>query len=414
MKHTPLIPSLAALAITALVLGPAAPAWAAKPGGGGGKGGSGQTQPAPSPAPVPTVSGTLFATNTDAAALADHWNRSLHDLAIAGDQLYSSWGSYDDNIGPIALNSHSLTSGAQTHHLTVNGEELDALRVYGGSVYTGDVDPKVGWTSNAGFAGNAGGAWAYAAATPFIHVFDVAVAGSEIFLAGSIVNPDPAVYGKAPYLAAIKKSSDGGKTWTIAKTRSSAVGSNDFDRYYWLAVIGGKVYASATVVDQNGIRNKVLDVYSRGSWSTVTLPTSVAAGIHDAHTVVAFGTKIVGKSINNSVFVYDTAAKGKPSTQSATLGTVRGVISDFYVDGSTIYALVRASGTTTDDTLYSSKDGVSWAPVMNVDIPVPNWFHTWHNGEITSEMRGAASSVAVKDGVFYFGTNMGTLYRATR
>ncbi|GAB3601947.1 hypothetical protein [Microbacterium aureliae] len=413
MSRPPLASVIVATALVAVLAGGAAPAWAGKPSGGkGGKGGSAQT--APAPAAPPTISGTRFAVNTDAASLTDHWNRSLHDLASSGGELYSSWGSYTDNIGPIALNSHSLSTGAQTRHLTVNGEELDALRVFDGSIYTADVDPKVGWTSNAGFAADRGGAWAYAAATPFVHVFDVATLGTEIFLAGSIVNPNTAVYGSAPYLAAIKKSADGGKTWQIAKVRSSQIGSHDQDRYYWLSVAGGKLYASATVADQYGMRNKVMDVYSNGAWSTLTMPSSVAAGIHDAHTVVSFGSKIIGKAANNTVWVYNTAATGKPTTQSATLGSTGGVLSDFYVDGGTVYALVRANGTTADDTVYASTDGLTWSAVMNIDIPVPNWSYTWHGGSITTEMRGTATSLAVVGGVFYFGTNMGDIYRAKR
>lgn len=369
---------------------------------------------APAASAVSTVAATRFATNTDAAALSDQWNRSLHDLAIVDGELYSTWGSYDSNVGPIALNSHKLTSGAQTRHLTVDGEELDAFRVANGKLYTADVDPKAGWTSNAGFAANRAGAWSYVAATPFIHVFDVAALGSEIFLAGSIVNPNPAVYGSAPYLAAIKKSSDGGKSWSIAITRSSKSGSNDQDRYYWLAVVGDKLYASATVVDQYGVLNRVVDVYAGGKWTTRTMPTAVAARIHDAHTVVTFGTKIVGKAGNNGVWVYDTAAKGKTTTQSATLGTSGGRLMDFYVDGTTLYGLVRGDGTASDDTVYSSKDGVTWTPVMTVDIPVPNWFYTWNGGKTTTEMRATATSIAVKDGLFYFGTNMGDIYRASR
>lgn len=401
------VASLATAALIATAVLGASPAFAAKPGGPGKPG----PVPTTTAAPTPTVSGTLFATNTDANALSDHWHRSLTDLAIAGGELYSSWGDYNGNIGPIALNSHNLATGAQTHHLTVNGEELNALRVVNGNVYTADIDPKVGWQSNAGYATNAGGVWKYNAATPFIHVFDVAVAGSEIFLAGSIVNPDTATYGPAPYLAAIKKSADGGKTWTIEKTRSSLRGSNDNDRYYWLASVNGKVYAAATVADANGYRNKIIDVYAAGTWSTVTLPSSSPASVLEAHHLTTFGTKIVAKSINNSVFVFDTAAK-KATIQGATLGTSGGVLVDLYVDGSTIYGLVRADAVTADDTLYSSKDGLTWTPVMNIDIPVDNWLHTWHNGEITTEMRGTAASIAVKDGVFYFGTNLGTIYTA--
>ena len=116
-------------------------------------------------------------------------------------------------------------------------------------------------------------------------------------------------------------------------------------------------------------------------------------------------------SKTDSVFVFDTAAK-KATIQGATLGTSGGVLVDLYVDGSTIYGLVRADAVTADDTLYSSKDGLTWTPVMNIDIPVDNWLYTWHNGTITTEMRGTAASIAVKDGVYYFGTNLGTIYKA--
>lgn len=404
--HQPLARMLTAFGtalITATSVAISATTAAAAPNGNGT---TGPSAPVSTHQPAPERSAQLFAINTSAVNLGVGRGEALGDLAILNGQLYSSYGDYGANVGPIAVNSHSLTGGAETKHLTVNGEELMALRVFDGALYTADVDPTVSWGANAGFASNASGSWGYNAATPFIHVFDVAKVGENIFLAGSIVNPDPAVYGSAPYLAAIKHSADGGKTWTISKVRSSSTGSNDYDRYYWLAAVNGKVYAHAAVAG-----NTVMDVWSAGSWKAIDTRSSATATAYDPADVQVFGSKVLAATAWGAT-VIDGAAKSPRKTLASPTGLLARV-TDFAVDGTTAYAITKSVSTDTDTvvTLQRSTDGVSWTTAGDYRVPIAVRY--WdHGGGQMLPLQGRITSVAINDGSVYLGGNDGRIYTA--
>jgi hypothetical protein len=359
---------------------------------------------------APVVTATKFATNSAVSTYPDVFKRVIRDLAFYGSDIYEGWGDYDANIGPIKIMSHNLSTGAETLRYTLNGEDARNIRSYNGTLYVPDIDPKLSWSSNVGYAHNTGGTWGYVFGSPAQHVFDVAVLGSEIFMAGAMTNPDKTKYGPANDIAFIKKSSDGGRTWTIEKWRSTdpAVGHSGYDRYYWLAVVNGKLHGSATVEGQK----VVLDVYSAGKWTTVDSGLATHRN-YEPQKVVALGNRIIGHGRNDTVWVYDSTGKGKRKWFSSVVGNTGGVLDDFYVDGNTVYAVVRNTNVQGNDNIYSSTDGINWAHRAEVDFPVPNWFHTWHNGEVTTEMRVEARSIAVKNGVAYLGTNTGEVWKVT-
>jgi hypothetical protein len=350
---------------------------------------------------APAIAGPMrtaefFSRHEAAASHPDHFVRGIRDLQVQGNTLYSGWGSYDSNVGPIPLGAHDLTTGAYSSPFTLNGEEINTIRSYNGALYIPDIDPKVGWSSPVGYATNDRGAWRYATAGPAIHVFDVAVLGSELFVAGSMQNPDPAKYGPNPYVAVVKRSSDGGATWVVDMVRTSSNGASDYDRYYWLAVVGGKVYAGADTNDP-----AVIDVYSGGKWAPLKTRTMPSLGtVFQGHLVEVLGSKIIMGNL-----VLDTAAKGNRQWSSTGLS---GTIRDWYVNGATIYALVKGTNT---DAVWQSSDGVNWVHVMDVDIPVPDWTYTWHSGEITTTFRAEATSLAMVGSTLYLGTNFGEVWR---
>lgn len=337
----------------------------------------------------------------------------LNDLAVAGGEVYSTYGDFDANVGPVELNALNVTTGAKTTHLTVDGEELNALRRFDGRVFTADIDPRTSWTSNAGYASNESGAWRYSAGTPFIHVFDVARSGGEIFLAGSVVNPNPAKYGPAPYLAAIKKSADGGRTWTLEKARASVSGDNGGDRYYWLAAVGDKVAAIAEVRDAKGAPNRVLDVYSRGRWSTIDLGSrSSYAMTHDAADVEVLGSRIVIARFNTLVYI-DLEAKGKKAGVMTTSWPSDVGIADLTVSGGVIYAIGnRVAGTGIDHSrnlVYASKDAVSWQQVAAPEV-VPATTYWDHGGGVMIPEHGKYTAIAVEGGRMFLGGNDARVY----
>ena len=127
---------------------------------------------------------------------SDPFARSIKDLAIIGQEAFGGWGNYDKNIGPVPLSSVNVTTGYETPaRFTLNGEEANALRVYSGKLYVPDIDPKTSWSTPAGFATYGSGRWRYVSAVAAQHVFDVAELNGELFIAGSMTNPDQAVYG---------------------------------------------------------------------------------------------------------------------------------------------------------------------------------------------------------------------------
>lgn len=352
----------------------------------------------------------LLGTNTSAAAAGD----VLTDLAVAGGQVYSSYGDYDANTGPVDLNSLSVTTGALTKQLTVNGEELKALRVIEGKVYAADVDPKAAWTAPVGYATNAGGSWVYNAATPFQHVFDIARSGSEIFLAGSVVNPDPALYGPTPDLAVIKKSSDGGKTWTITKARASAVGSSAYDRYYWMAAVGGKVAAIAEVRDAAGNANRLLDVYSGGRWSSIDLGRLFSlAQRHEPTKYEVLGTKIILSDSNSTGYI-DLNAKGKTGGVQMSNLPASFASRDITVHNGVAYSVGNwFSGTGIDMTknvVFATRDGVNWTQVATPAV-IPATTYWDHGGGEMIPNYGEYTSIAVDGATMYLGGDDAKVYR---
>ncbi len=346
----------------------------------------------------------------------DQFARTIQDIAIIGQEAYAGWGDYDKNIGPVQLSSVNVTTGGNTPRFTLNGEEADALRVYGGKLYVPDVDPKQPWSAPAGYATSAP-KWRYVAALAAQHVFDVAELNGELFIAGSMTNPDPATYGPTADLAFIAQSKDAGVTWQVVRWKATdpAVGHSGYDRYYWLAVANGKVWASARIYSGKSS----LDVYSNGVWAEVATPYGIQNLNTQTHLVQAFGTRVVGNSAGNEVWVIDgtvdLSAGSIPAPARVRIGENRSVtIMDFAVDAptGTVYALLRNdAGVNSDDDVWRSTDGITWTHVATVNIPVPNWFVTWHNGEITTEFRATATALAVRNGDLFLGTNMGDLWR---
>lgn len=351
----------------------------------------------------------LLGANTAAAAAG----LPLNDLVVSGGEVYSSYGDYDRNVGPVELASLNTATGAETRHLTVNGEELKALREFDGRVFAADVDPRTAWSANAGFASNRSGAWNYDSATPFIHVFDVAELGGEIFLAGSILNPDPARFGRAPYLAVIKKSTDNGRTWTIERARSSASGSNDGDRYYWLAVVGDQVAGIAEVRDAKGAPNRTLDVYRAGRWHTIDLGArSAEAMVHDPSEVEVIGSRIV-IARNNRVVYLDLAAKGKDAGIKSSNWPADIGLADLAVDRGVMYAVgSRIAGPdlgSANASVYATRDGATWQLVDQPAV-LPATTYWDHGGGEMIPIPGAYTAIDVAGGQMYLGGNDAQIY----
>ena len=362
----------------------------------------------PASAAAPVLTAKRLGAWTHPSTWHDPFARSIEDLAIIGQEAYGGWGNYDSNIGPVPLSTVNVTTGTETPaRFTLNGEEANALRVYSGKLYVPDIDPKVSWSTPVGYATNATPTRriAYVPVIAAQHVYDFAELGSERFIAGSMSNPDPARFGPTADLAFIAQSSNGGP-WEVVRWRATdpAKGHSGYDRYYWLAVAGGKVFASAKLNPGPSL----LDVWDGQQWREVPAPYGIQNLTFEPHYVQAFGSLAVGRGAGNEVWVLDSATE---LLERGRIGEdTSAQIMDFAADGSTVYALLRKGDLAADDEVWRSVDGVNWTLVAFVDFPVPNWFITWHGGTITTEVKATASALAVRYGDLYLGTNMGDLW----
>lgn len=340
---------------------------------------------------------TPWAVNTYAAGQGNISHKDLSDLAINANELYSGYGDYGANIGPINIVSHNLDNGNATTHLNFQTEDIDTIRSINGKLYMPNIDPKGGWDSNQGYATNASGVWKDMEMTPFIHIFDVATTGTDIWLAGSIVNPDKAKYGPADNLAAVKRSVDGGATWTIEKASSTENPTpQTLDRNYWLASINGKIYTQAETDD----KTMSIDVWDDGAWTSeeITFPLAVYKGSD----VEVLNNSIVFRT-SGKIYTYDTVTKESKVTNLN--------VADLYVDQDTktIYT-VDTNGWTGTQKVYSSKDALTWTESAAIDISNFPGVPFEINGD-TYMSNTIISSLAVKGKDIYVGTTAGTIYK---
>lgn len=342
--------------------------------------------PAALAAPVPTTSTALAFTklpsNPVIAAQKTARGKTIQDLAIQNGEIYTGYGDYAANTGPIQVTSMNINTQVFKNWVSTPNEEINNYREINGKLYTPQIDPRLAWNANVGYATNASGKWVNQNVTPFIHVFDVATSdGKDLWLAGSASLAD----GKTPDGAAIKRSTDGGKTWTTVKRATSFNGADaaEYDRYYWLAAVNGKIYTKAAVTATAGTTNP-LEVWENGSWSTVADPTSIIKDYVDARQVAVFKNKVYFGG-GRGVATLNSADNSFTVNSSYPLA---GAI-DFYVQGDTLYAMNY-------DGVASTTDGEKWKILTNT---LPDY---------RTESGFSPSSIAVDpatDKLFIAGTN---------
>lgn len=376
---------------------------------------------APSAARADDAAPVLFATNVPAHDNTVHPKMPISDLTIVGGQLYTGYGDYGLNTGPTEIMSYDLATGAATDRFTLNGEAVDHFRTFDGELYAPDIDPKLAWDANVGYATGSGGSWHYVFGTPFEHVFDIAKIGGTIFLAGQALNPDKAKYGPANELAVIKKSTDGGATWTIEKARDSGSAAAGYDRYYRLTVAGDTLYAQATL--DNGVVQPV-DAWKGGTWSTFAqgggvgftgrdVPGVLGGTRFDGARTIVFDGNIVQAgsrfALSGSGYgVWVQAQGARPSGKYApTYAPMPGQVVDLFQDAGVLYALSQNSSGTTSF-ISSSADGVSWQTRATFQNPLGEPFA---HGTTTIQNPVGSSSLAVSGSDAYVGTSESTIYR---
>lgn len=292
--------TLLALALTGSVLSPAI----AAPGNGNGGGKNATT-----PAPATTATALGCHTLPDAAALPTERGRTINTLHPYQGRVYYGYGDYNANTGsmaePYGMNVSSFdpaTGTPRVHFTGFKTEEIHVFRTIGDHLYVPNIDPSRGadfynsYASNAGeqTVGAAPGTWAEnPGAHASVHVYDVTKAGGDLFVAGS------SEWSNATDGAAIIwRSADNGATWvrSMEETEDDPAMRNGFERYYWMGVIGDKVYTRAAL---NLAWPEVapLRVYdtATGTWSTVAEgsdSTRFGTYVYEANEVVSWRNRL--------------------------------------------------------------------------------------------------------------------------
>jgi hypothetical protein len=329
----------------------------------------GPTQPSP-------VTFTVVAEHPQAAQQPTVRGKTLHDLAVDADgKLVAGYGDYDQNTGPIAINPFDPVTGTfDGVQVTIATEELNTFRNLGGALYSPMIDPTTDWSQPAGYATNATGTWTNEAKIPAVHIYDMAerVPG-ELWMVGSANNANGEFGGATAF-----RSTDGGKTWQVARqeTDTNPANRNGFERYYWVAAMNGKVYMRARDVDTAQTM-----VFDGTKWSSVKADPCTN-WLLDANAMAVFKGKMY------CVSPYLTTFDGSKVTTADFNHVMTGAQDFFVADDGYLYGLSSKG-------IARTSDGSKWE-TLATNVPA------------------GASSIAVVDGKIYLGTRDAQILAADR
>jgi hypothetical protein len=181
--------------------------------------------------------------------------RTLTTLQSWNGKLYSGFGDYGANTGPIALTPFDGVRFAPAPELKADTEAVWTFRVIGGKLYAPSIDPRRRSDFAVATSAAAGVSWSNPTVVHATHAYDVAsMTGSDLWIVGS----DGAE-------AAAWRSPDGGATWgrVLAVPPVSGI-VGDYARFYGAGVYLGKLYLQAT--DFQGGPHPSTKVFDGTSW----------------------------------------------------------------------------------------------------------------------------------------------------
>lgn len=229
------------------------------------------------------ISMTKIATQPEAAIgltgyNGDTWSSSIHAIAFDGNSLIAGYGDYnfnsDSNGGPNArtgIQPLDLTTKQWGTLLNTGTESNDVFRTIGGHLYTPTTDPSAHSPAGGGWATNASGSWQAVFPSDLSgteHVMDIASFDGgvhDLWVSGAMNRPG---WGPGEGQATLWHSTDGGQTWQVALIDLSqpAANSTGYERYYWIGIIGDKLYVQANSTEPN----TPMRIYDNttGTWSS--------------------------------------------------------------------------------------------------------------------------------------------------
>ena len=302
--------------------------------------------------PRSTTGSTTFvkiATHPQAAAQPTAMGRTIATLKGWNGELYSGFGDYGANTGPIAITPFSGAAFAGSPALAADSEAVWIYRALGGRLYAPSIDPRVGAEFAVGMSEGASPSWLNVSPFSASHAFDiVTLTGSDLWLVGSLGRD-----------AAAWRSVDGGSTWTEMLRVPPVNATTDYARFYGAGVLGGKFYVQA--MDASAGLHPRSAVFDGTSWSDGPSLTYVFNHAEE------LGGQLLAHGSYHSAH-YAGPLVSFDGTRSSSL---QSSIYDYAVTGNTVYVLG------TDRSVKSSQDLRNWtqlgtAPSVARSIGVVN------------------------------------------
>ncbi|MBI2443333.1 MAG: hypothetical protein HYV40_05525 [Candidatus Levybacteria bacterium] len=329
------------------------------------------TGPTRTPTPSPTISPdwVLVGIHPDASIETTALAKQLQTLIAWNGRIYSGYGDYTSNTGPVTIRSFDPATKVFTQEWISDTEAISNYRIIRGKLYAPAIDRKI----NADYAvGEIGKPWKdVSIPSTTSHAFDmVTLTGSDLWLVGAL-----------GFNACAWRSLDDGVTWSqslcIPKVTTYA---SDFARFYFAGVFKGKLYVQGRDFYSGAHpTSKVFDpgtsTWSDGpsllpldgvGWRPIEFAEKLIYRIHEGYgTVTAFD----GTSYS---FVPNPVGAAEFSAQ------------DIIQDGDALYVL-------TSSEIMKTADLVNWTVVVPT-VPF------------------TAQSLAILDGKFYIGTTDSKIY----
>ncbi len=249
-------------------------------------------------------------------------------------KLYSGFGDYTANTGPIALTPFDRSGFRSAPELNADTEAVWTFRVIDGNLYIPSTDPRISSDFAMGSSVAGGTSWTNPTVVGAAHVYDVAsLTGSDLWLVGAAWDGTAAVW----------RSLDRGVTWkrllSVAPISSVA---GDFARFYGAAVYQGKLYVQAR--DYYGSVHPTSKVFDGTSWSD-----GPSLGTFN-HAELFAGRLVYHGGVHAGWSFHLLKAFDGVTTQVV----LPWLIYDFKIAGDTIYTLA------TDGQVRKSRDLVTW------------------------------------------------------